>query len=104
MDRLTDEHWAAEVMTAQGRTVAASETQWMRAREVCVHAVDLDLDLDLDVGFADLPADFLRALIDDILAKRGDVEPVDGPVDQMAAWLSGRPHTLLGAPPIGPWL
>ena len=29
------------MVTAQGRTVPASETPWMRAREVMVHAVDL---------------------------------------------------------------
>ncbi|PBC36046.1 maleylpyruvate isomerase [Rhodococcus sp. ACPA4] len=33
--------WEAEVRTAQGRTVPASETVWMRTREVWIHAVDL---------------------------------------------------------------
>lgn len=66
MDTLTDEQWRAEVVTAQGRTVPASETPWMRAREVLVHAVDLDAG----TAFADLPDGFLEALAVDITAKR----------------------------------
>lgn len=67
MDDLADAPWQAEVVTAQGRTVPASETPWMRAREVLVHAVDLGIGL----GFDDLPSDFLTALCDDIVGKRG---------------------------------
>ncbi|WP_280181723.1 maleylpyruvate isomerase N-terminal domain-containing protein, partial [Nocardia farcinica] len=100
MRALTDDQWAAQVVTAQGRTVPATETAWMRAREVWVHSVDLALD----IGFGDLPADFLRALVADISAKRGAVAGVDGPLPQVAAWLAGRPHTLADAPPLGPWL
>lgn len=33
--------WSSEVRTARGRVVPASETIWMRSREVWVHAVDL---------------------------------------------------------------
>lgn len=73
MDGLTPAQWAAEVLTAQGRTVPASETPWMRAREVMIHAVDLGTG----VGFADLPADFLTALVTDIVGKRSAA--VDGP-------------------------
>lgn len=39
---LPDPAWVAAVRTAQGRTVPASETAWMRTREVWIHAVDLD--------------------------------------------------------------
>jgi uncharacterized protein (TIGR03083 family) len=67
MAALTAEQWQAEVVTAQGRTVPASETPWMRSREVMVHAVDLGSG----IGFADLPPDFLDALCDDIADKRG---------------------------------
>ena len=35
--------WSAEVKTAQGRTVPASETLWIRTREVWIYAVDLDV-------------------------------------------------------------
>ncbi len=102
MDELTDGQWQTEVVTAQGRTVPATEVPWMRSREVLVHAVDLGLG----VTFADLPGDFLQALITDITAKRKmDAATVpDGPLPEVAAWLAGRPHTLPDAPPLGPWL
>jgi maleylpyruvate isomerase len=100
MSRMTPDQWTAEVVTAQGRTVPASEIPWLRAREVCVHAVDLDLG----VGFTDLPDDFLEALCADVVAKRGDVPAIDGPLAERAAWLTGRPHHLDGAPELGAWL
>ncbi|MEI4747784.1 maleylpyruvate isomerase, partial (plasmid) [Rhodococcus erythropolis] len=99
---------------AQGRTVPATEIPWMRAREVCVHAVDLGTG----VTFADLPADFLVALGNDIVGKRGavpgvalrieatdasvawDLPGADGPVGvagplaDLVAYLSGRAHDL----------
>ncbi|MGQ5640142.1 MULTISPECIES: maleylpyruvate isomerase N-terminal domain-containing protein [unclassified Streptomyces] len=100
LDRLTDEQWQNKVVTAQGRTVPATELPWMRSREVCVHAVDLDLG----VSFADLPAGFLSALTDEISTKRGLTELPDGPLPELAAWLAGRPHTLADAPELGPWL
>ncbi|MFE7719680.1 maleylpyruvate isomerase family mycothiol-dependent enzyme [Nocardia rhizosphaerihabitans] len=100
MAALTDEQWATRVVTAQGRTVPATETPWLRAREVYVHAVDLAGD----IGFGDLPDVFLTALVEDITAKRGAVPTDDGPLPEVAAWLAGRPHTLVGAPALGPWL
>jgi maleylpyruvate isomerase len=100
MHRLREEQWAAEVVTAQGRTVPATEIAWLRAREVCVHTVDLGTG----VTFADLPDEFLSALCADVLVKRGAVPTVMGPLDQRAAWLTGRPHRLAGAPELGPWL
>jgi maleylpyruvate isomerase len=100
MAALTEEQWSHEVVTAQGRTVPATEIPWLRAREVCVHAVDLDLG----IGFGDLPDDFLHALVEDIRAKRGDAPAVAGPLPEVAAWLAGRPHSLTDAPDLGPWL
>ena len=41
MRRMLPQHGAAEVVTAQGRTVPATEIPWLRAREVYVHVVDL---------------------------------------------------------------
>ena len=38
---LPEQAWSHEIRTAQGRRVPASETVWMRTREVWVHAVDL---------------------------------------------------------------
>jgi maleylpyruvate isomerase len=100
MDSLTDEQWEAEVVTAQGRSVPATEVAWLRAREVWVHTVDLGLD----IGFADLPEDFLVALCADVVAKRGDVPAVDAPLDRRAAWLTGRDHGIADAPELGAWL
>ena len=127
---LTDAQWSAPVVTAQGRTVPASETPWLRTREVMVHAVDLDAG----VTFDDLPRDFCAALVADIVAKRsaggnpalvvvptdhdgrwqvrGDSEPVvvTGPLAQLTAWLAGRPHHGVAtddggpAPLLPPWL
>lgn len=99
---LTDEQWRAEVVTAQGRTVPASEILWMRTREVLVHAVDLDRG----VTFADLPADALQALVADICTKRGlaAADLPDGPLADVTAWLAGRPHRIADAPQLGPWL
>jgi uncharacterized protein (TIGR03083 family) len=39
---LPPDRWSFPVRTAQGRTVTVSETAWMRAREVWIHAVDLN--------------------------------------------------------------
>jgi len=122
MAALTPEQWSTEVVTAQGRTVLASETPWMRSREAMVHAVDLATG----TTFADLPADFLEALADDIVAKRdgaagtpllvldatdadsrwhvdGSGEPVTvvAPLAELVAYLAGRPAavaTASGAP------
>jgi maleylpyruvate isomerase len=100
LDGLTDEQWQNEVVTAQGRTVPATELPWMRSRETCIHAVDFGTG----VSFADLPAGFLTALVDEISTKRGLTELPDGPLPEVAAWLAGRPHTLADAPELGPWL
>jgi maleylpyruvate isomerase len=105
MRSLPDDAWSAEVRTAQGRTVPASEVPWMRSREVWVHAVDLDAG----VGFADVPEDVLAALVDDVFRMwdRRDQVPdvavfagdrewgtgalaVAGPLPAVAAWLTGR--------------
>lgn len=104
MDGLTEEQWRREVVTAQGRTVPATETAWMRGREVCVHAVDLSAGL----GFADLPRGFDEALCAEIMAVRGmtrlPTPLADAPTAEVAAWLAGRPHTLADAGHLDPWL
>lgn len=100
LDHLDDEQWSTTIVTAQGRSVPASEIPWMRSREVCVHAVDLDLG----VNFADLSPAFLSALSSDVIAKRGQVPDVDGPLHERVAWLTGRPHRLAAAPVIEAWL
>lgn len=101
LDELTADQWRVQVTTRKGQ-VRASEIPWMRAREVCVHAVDLGLDVD----FEDLPGDFLEALVWDICGARGlDPEQLPhGPIGEVAAWLAGRPYVLPNAPELGPWL
>ncbi|UED87901.1 maleylpyruvate isomerase family mycothiol-dependent enzyme [Streptomyces profundus] len=107
---LPDAAWDAEVVTAQGRTVPARETAWMRTREVWVHAVDLGGG----ARFADLPPDLLDRLADDVLAawrRRGEAAPpalvptdraarpggdggvgpaVSGRMSDLVRWLTGR--------------
>lgn len=128
LGRLTEGAWQATVITAQGRPVPATEIPWLRAREVYVHAVDLDAG----TGFADLPADFLADLLDDVTARRSDQgtgpalsvtatdtgtawrvaghsDPVavEAPLPVLAAWLTGRPAAGQAAadlPELPPWL
>ncbi len=105
---LTEEQWQAQVLTAQGRTVPASEVPWLRSREVMVHAVDLGTG----VQFTDLPEEFLTELRDDITARRGGdtVPTVHGNPAEVTAYLAGRPYTGVttadGSPaePLPPWL
>lgn len=126
---LSDEQRQSPVVTAQGRTVPASELPWMRSREVCVHAIDLGTGLT----FADLPTGFLAALCDDVVAKRtkdrgpalvlevtgtgafwklpGEGEPtvLVGALHEITAYLTGRSHALTvsdggPAPSLAPWL
>jgi len=126
---IPDERWTAEVVTAQGRTVPATEIPWLRTREVFIHATDLAAG----ITFADLPSDFLLALIDDIVTKRantkdgaalsvavaedtwtipgiGEEVAVSGSLADVAAYLAGRSHgpvlTASGepAPALPAWL
>ena len=115
--------WAAPVRNGQGRTVAAREIPWMRAKELWVHGIDLDAG----ITFADLPADALAVLVDDVLAVLAsrDQTPdvtieatdlqrtwcsgavrIEGPVAAVAAWLTrSRTEGLTGEVPALPaWL
>jgi maleylpyruvate isomerase len=102
---LPETAWAAEVRTAQGRSVPALEVPWMRCREVFVHAVDLDAG----IGFADVPDDVQAAMVDDVFRMwdRRDQAPdvvvfagdrewgtgavaVSGALPDVTAWVTGR--------------
>jgi uncharacterized protein (TIGR03083 family) len=100
-DALTPAMWQNNVVTAQGRTVPATELVWMRLREVAVHGIDLVTSLDTGLGtgltFADLPGEAVAKLVHEIVTKR--LTAGEGPA--LAAWLTGRVH---GGPPLGPWL
>lgn len=123
-ESLPDTAWSHEVVTAQGRTLPATELPWLRAREVNVHAVDLDAG----VGFDDLPDGFCEALVGDIAAVRGsrgdgpalllaaagtrsvwtvtgrgDPVAVTLPVRRLAGWLTGR-EADPALPALPPWL
>jgi maleylpyruvate isomerase len=92
-DALTPAMWEHKVVTAQGRTVPATELVWMRFREVAVHGVDLGMG----TSFRDLPADAVAKLVQEIVAKR--LGAGEGPA--LAAWLTGRVNA---GPALGPWL
>jgi maleylpyruvate isomerase len=129
MAALSDAQWQAPVVSAQGRTIAAAEVPWLRAREVYVHGVDLATGL----SFGDLPGGFLTALCGDVSARRGtapgpaillqavdsggqwelpgrdEVVTLAGPLAEITAYLTGRAHKLTTAggepaPVLGPWL
>jgi maleylpyruvate isomerase len=125
-DAMTDEAWDAKVITAQGLTRSASEIPWMRAREVYIHAIDLATG----TTYADLPPEFVSALIDEVTVSRsakgggpalviaaadtggrwdiagsGAPVPVTGSLPDLAAYLTGRPAPALAAAPVlPPWL
>jgi maleylpyruvate isomerase len=115
--------WPAEVRNGQGAPVPASTVPWMRAKEVWVHGADLRAGLT----FADLPADFCAALVDDVLGlfaareQAPDVTVVatdvhrtwgsggvriEGPATAVAAWLTRSDASGLSgnAPPPPAWL
>jgi maleylpyruvate isomerase len=119
--------WDAKVVTAQGRTVAATEIPWMRTREVWIHGVDLG-----GLDFEDFDGALVDALITDITAVRNGrqqhpavlIEPDDrdrtwqigtspitvrGRAADLARWLAGRGARGLhteggGIPELGRWL
>ena len=71
---LPDARWSARVVTAQGRDVPASETVWMRTREVWLHAVDLRSGARID----DVPRPVLLRLLADVVGawSRREEHPV----------------------------
>jgi len=107
---LVGSQWDAEVVTAQGRTVPARETAWMRAKEVWVHAVDLDNG----GSFLDFPDEMIDGVVADVFrtwTRRGEPGAValratdrdlgapaygeggpvvEGAAADLARWLAGR--------------
>jgi maleylpyruvate isomerase len=92
---LPTDRWSAVVVTAQGRKVPASQTLWMRTREVWLHAVDLQSG----TRFSDIPQPVLRRLLDDVVGLWGQRDEPPGwrLVEQGAAsqtWESKQPETF----------
>ncbi|MGY1742096.1 MULTISPECIES: maleylpyruvate isomerase family mycothiol-dependent enzyme [unclassified Blastococcus] len=99
---MPEQAWAADVRTFQGRTVPATEVLWIRAREVWVHAVDLDAG----VGFADVPADVLAALVDEVFttwARKGTLPEVTVFAGDRE-WGSGGPAVAGSLPAVTGWV
>ncbi|WP_224404055.1 maleylpyruvate isomerase family mycothiol-dependent enzyme [Pseudonocardia sp. ICBG1034] len=121
---LAPQEWAAQVRSALGRAIPAAEVPWMRNREVWLHAVDLDTG----VTTADLPAELVDLLLDDVTGMlstkdgcpactlrptdragewRLGAEPrlhtVTAPAAEVAGWLTGRAF-LAGTPALPAWL
>ncbi|GIG39233.1 maleylpyruvate isomerase family mycothiol-dependent enzyme [Cellulomonas phragmiteti] len=72
---LPPDAWQAPVRTALGRTVPASETVWMRTREVWVHAVDLANG----ASYRQFPPELVDALLADV-ARMWRARPGPAPV------------------------
>jgi maleylpyruvate isomerase len=86
--QLPDAAWGAQVRTAQGRTVPAEETLWMRTREVWIHAVDL-----ANGGrFGDFPDVVLDSLLIDIVS----AARVKGHGAGLVLNIDDRPPLLVG--------
>lgn len=129
---LPEQAWSAQVRSARGRDIPASEVPWMRIREVWIHAADLGCG----TRFTDFPAELVDALLDDAagaFSAREDgpallLDPTDrerqrrigpqpgvtvsGTASDLLAWLLGREagselraDTRDGRPPALPaWL
>ena len=127
--RLPLRAWSTPVQTPQGRTVPASETLWMRTREVWIHAVDLGNG----AAFSAMPAVVQTTLLGDVVngwrasgasvdvegAPTGPVSVsirenptkevfrVSGSLPALLQWMTGRGATELSPqnPPAPPrWL
>ncbi len=126
MEQLPAAAWQAQVRTAQGRMVPATEVPWMRVRETWVHAVDLAGR----VTFADIPGEVASVLIENITTGWRGREDVAGltfattdtgqrwgdgprvisaPRADLLAWMAGRGSAdaiQFDGPPVAapPWL
>lgn len=81
--------WGAQVRTATGRSVPATEIPWLRVREVWIHLVDLDLGDQ----FADLPDRLVDTLLTEVartMAAKGNCPTLRlEPTDRSRTWAVG---------------
>ncbi|MEO8220758.1 MAG: maleylpyruvate isomerase family mycothiol-dependent enzyme [Specibacter sp.] len=121
---LPDANWETQVTTAQGRTVPARKTVWMRTREVWLHAVDLNHGATI----SDIPAPLPQRLLTNISGawktrgadtglivqvqgndiRHGDTSrpnavTVTGTLTEVAVWAAGR-GTTTDAPRAPAWI
>jgi maleylpyruvate isomerase len=116
--------WDAQVETAQGNQVPATEVPWLRARESWLHGIDFGGRMT----FADVPRDLAAALLAEItgvwasrdgavftlVATDGDErwgrgpEVVSAPLADLLGWATGRSGRgaaqVSGAPAAPRWL
>jgi len=99
---LPEQAWHNKVRTIQGREVPATETVWMRSREVWTHAVDLDNG----ATFSDIPAPVLERLLKDITGAwktrgtdTGLLIKVDGTDQTFGDTTAGNPTVITGSLP-----
>lgn len=86
---MPEEAWAAQVRTALGRAVPASEVPWMRVREVWVHAVDLGAR----ATFSDIDQEVAAALLDEAVVSFRTREGVPSVV-LVATDATGAPRAI----------
>ncbi|NLF03962.1 MAG: maleylpyruvate isomerase family mycothiol-dependent enzyme [Actinomycetales bacterium] len=99
--------WEAVVRTAQGREVPATETIWMRTREVWIHAVDLDNG----ATFRQFPPELVDGLLTDVervwhRKHSGPIpvlEPTDRPARTREPAADGAPRVRGRAADLARW-
>ncbi|MGH3783435.1 MAG: maleylpyruvate isomerase family mycothiol-dependent enzyme [Pseudonocardiaceae bacterium] len=129
---LSPDQWEATVATRHGPMPAAG-VAWARVRELWLHLVDLDAGVEIDVMPADIATKLVREIAawmhtrvpaviqlqlpggelvtfgPEITEAKPVAGPVSGPVQQLAGWLTGRPHENAltapdGLPELPPWI
>ena len=116
---LPDDRWTYKVKNAQGRMIPISETIWMRARELWLHAIDLNTGATIQ----DIPRPAAARILQDVLTTwegrdghyvravptdthtdfqpggegqtelaAGGILSISGTLTNLLAWATGRGH------------
>jgi maleylpyruvate isomerase len=129
-----DMAWASWIEGASGRRLQAVEVPWLRTREVYLHSLDVIVPGKPPLGMADLPAEMIAELLDDVagsFTRRGELPAmiltdsatgrmwaigsggppvlISGPTAELVSWLVGRTDgsaltTNAALPALPPWL
>jgi len=89
--RLPQRAWSAPVRTAHGKMVPASETLWMRTRELWIHAVDLDNGATYSAMPAVVQTTLLTDIVDGWRANGASVDVEQTPTGQVSVSIRGNP-------------